>query len=380
MPTADHAAISGFLGTRVDRGDVPAVVAAVSNRNALLYVGAFGKCDVARNIDATTDTIFRIASMTKPVTSLAIMMLYDAEQIALDAPVTTYLPDYRQPPVLTRFTGADLTYDSRPARRPLTIRDLLTHTSGVGYPFLAPVLARLSTAGTRDRDLPLLHDPGARWTYGPNTAILGRVVARVSGGTLDAFCQARIFDPLGMVDTGYDVPPEKRDRVATEHRRDASGKLAERPNPATIQSRGRGDDGLFSTARDYSAFMRLFLNGGRHGTARLVREETIRMMVINQIGQLTVARQVAADPLIAREFGMGKDKFGFGFQIETEPSERGMRTPGSLSWAGILNTHFWVDPRKQIAAVVLMQLLPAYDDRVVDLLQGFERLVYVSFQ
>jgi len=182
MSTADHAAISGFLGTRVDRGDVPAVVAAVSNRNALLYVGAFGKCDVARNIDATTDTIFRIASMTKPVTSLAIMMLYDAEQIALDAPVTTYLPDYRQPPVLTRFTGADLTCDSRPARRPLTIRDLLTHTSGVGYPFLAPVLARLSTAGTRDRDLPLLHDPGARWTYGPNTAILGRVVARVSAG------------------------------------------------------------------------------------------------------------------------------------------------------------------------------------------------------
>ena len=317
MSTPDGAAISDFLGARVARGDAPAIVAALSNREAVLYVGAFGQRDVARNVNLTSDTIFRIASMTKPVTSLAVMMLYDAGQIALDDPVTTYLAEYRQPPVLTKFHGADLTYDSRPATRPLTIRDLLTHTSGIGYPFLDSGLARLSRAGTPDLELPLLHDPGARWTYGPNTAILGRVVARVSGGTLDAFCRARIFDPLGMVDTGYDVSADKRDWVVTQHRRDASGKLAEQPNPAAIESRGRGDDGLFSTARDYSAFLRIFLNGGRHGSARLVREETIRMMATNQIGQLAVRRQVATDPSIARAFGTGKDKFGFGFQIET---------------------------------------------------------------
>ena len=382
MTDAGRAAISDCLRTRVARGDVPAAVAAVADRDALLYLDAFGKRDVARNVDATPDTIFRIASMTKPVTSLAVMMLYDEGRIALDDPITKYLPDYRQPPVLTKFNDRDRTYDSRPPKRPVTIRDLLTHTSGIAYPFFDPALARLSAAGKADAELPLLHDPGAKWTYGPSTAILGRVVARVSGGTLDAFCQTRIFDPLGMADTGYDVPGDKRDRVVTQHRRDATGKLVEQENPALIQSRGRGDDGLFSTARDYAAFLQLFPNSGCHGTTRLVSEQTIGMMAGNQIGRLVVERQLATDSSLASKFpfGAGKDKFGFGFQIETAPSEKGMRAPGSLSWSGIFNTHFWIDPPKQIAAVVLMQLLPAYDENVVDLLRSFERLVYLQLQ
>jgi CubicO group peptidase (beta-lactamase class C family) len=378
MTDAGNTAISDFLAARVAGGDVPAVVAAVAGPGALRYVGAFGKRDVYRNINATPDTIFRLASMTKPITSLAVMMLYDEGRIALDDPVTRHLPAYRQPPVLTRFDAAGTAYESRPASRPITIRDLLTHTSGIAYPFLDPTLARLSAIAKADAELPLLHDPGEKWTYGPSTAILGRVVAHVSGETLDAFCQTRIFDPLGMRDTGYAVPARERDRVTTQHRRDATGEFVEQPNPVTIQSKGRGDDGLFSTAHDYAAFLQLFLNGGRHRTRRLVSEQTIRLLAENQIGDLVLDQQVPTDPSVARPFppGAGKDKFGFGFQIETAPSEIGMRTPGSLSWSGVFNTNFWIDPQKEIAAVLLLQLLPVNDEKAVSLLRGFERLVY----
>lgn len=378
----DHVAISEFLGACVSRGDVPALVAAVVGVESLLYIGAFGKRDVSRDVEATPDTIFRIASMTKPITSLAVMMLVESGRVGLDDPVATYLPDYEQPPVLTGFDPATGAYKSRPASRAITVRDLLTHTSGIAYPFLDPALGKLSAAGAPTLALPLLHDPGGSWTYGPGTVLLGRLVAAVEGGTLDDFCQTRIFDPLGMVDTGYAVPHSKHHRVATLHQRDGSGGTAERPNPPAVASRGRGDDGLFSTACDYAAFMQVFLNGGRRGTTQLVTERTIRMMTTNQIDGLVVRPVASRDrALWARPFpaGAGKDKFGFGFAIETPPSEPGLRTPGSLSWAGIFNTYFWIDPARRIAAVVLMQLLPAGDEKVVELLGGFERRVYQQF-
>ncbi|OLD21782.1 MAG: hypothetical protein AUI91_03570, partial [Acidobacteria bacterium 13_1_40CM_3_56_11] len=325
------------------------------------------------------DTIFRLASMTKPVTSLAAMMLVDEGRITLDAPITHYLADYLQPPVLTKL-NPDGTYESRPARRSILIRDLLAHTSGISYSFLNPSLARLSERGTPETALPLLHDPGAGWAYGPSTAILGRIVAAVSGETLDDFCKTRIFDSLGMADTGYIVPAEKHPRVVTQHNRNSEGTLLERPNPPKIQSRGRGDDGLFSTASDYVAFLQLFLNGGRCGSTHLISESAIRMMMSNQIGNLVVDVLLATNRSLARPFPLGarKDKFGFGFQIETQPSHPEMRSPGSLSWAGIFNTYFWIDPLKELAAVVMMQLLPGNDEKAVDLFRGFERLVYAG--
>jgi methyl acetate hydrolase len=370
-------AISDLLRSRVARGDVPAVVAAVAHADALPYLEAFGRSDVAANVGATPDTIFRIASMTKPVTSLAVMMLVEEGRVSLDDPIAAHLPDYHQPPVLTRFEASDGTYESRPPSRPILVRDLLTHTSGISYPFFHPALARLIETGTPAAALPLVHDPGAKWTYGPSTAILGRMVAHTSGATLDAFCRRRIFDPLGMADTAYAVHSDKQRRVATLHERNAMGAFVERPNPAILESRGRGDDGLFSTAHDYAAFLQMFLNGGRGGTTRLVGERTIRIMTSNQIGPLVVELVARNTPLV-RQFppGAGKNKFGFGFQIETEPTEEGMRGPGSLSWSGVFNTHFWIDPRNGLAAVVLMQLLPANDEKIVDLLRAFERLVY----
>jgi CubicO group peptidase (beta-lactamase class C family) len=382
IPDAGRTALSRFLRAAVARGDVPAVVAIVAGPDRVLYVGAFGKQSVAANIDATPDTIFRIASMTKPVTSLAAMMLVESGAIELDDPVTKYLPNFRQPPVLIRFdeNGAVL---SRPARRAIVVRDLLTNTSGIGYAFSDPSLARLNAAGTPEAELPLLHDPGAKWTYGSSTGVLGRVIERASGTTLDAFYKARIFDPLGMTDTFYVVPPDKQDRVVTQHARDAGGVRSERPNIATtLQSAVRGDGGLFSTARDYARFMQVFLNSGRYGGGRLVSDRTIALMTSNQIGRLTVGRQPAANAALTAPFpiGAGKDKFGFGFQIEAPPVTRGMRSAGSLSWGGIYNTHFWIDPRRQMAAAVLMQVLPFYDEASLKMLRGFERLVYQKLQ
>lgn len=379
---AGRDSLSEFLRTSVSRRDVPAVVALVASADAVLYTGAFGKRHVAANVDVTPDTIFRIASMTKPVTSLAVMMLNEQGKVGLDDPVTKYLKDFKQPPVLTKLNDADASFESRPARRAITIRDLLTNTSGIGYGFADSRLARLAAAGKPEAELPLLHDPGAKWTYGSSTAVLGRVVEQVTGQRLDAFFQTRIFDPLGMRDTFYVVPADKRDRVVTQHARAAHGVVTELPNPATLQAPVRGDGGLFSTARDYAAFLQVFLNGGQHGATRIASERSVRAMMSNQIGRLAVERQPVASAERAKPFpfGAGKDTFGFGFQIETEPAEKGLRSAGSVSWGGIYNTHFWVDPNRRIAGVVLMQLLPYYDAAAIEVLRGFERLVYSTIE
>jgi methyl acetate hydrolase len=376
--TLARPALDDFLRASVARGDAAAVVAMVVNCDSTLYVGAFGKQDVAQNVDVKPDTIFRIASMTKPVTSLAAMMLYEEGKLAFDDPVTKYLAEFANIRVMTKWNEAAGTYESRPPKRMITIRDLLTHTSGIGYSFADARLLRLDAGNKTEADLPLLHDPGEKFTYGPNTHVVGQIVEKISGQPLDVFFKARIFDPLGMRDTFFVVPAEKRSRVITQHSRAADGTLTERANPAAPQSSVRGDGGLFSTAADYARFMQLFLNGGRHGTMRLIGQRALGIMTSNQIGALTVVEQPSAQPQIAQPFpiGSGKDTFGFGFQIERAPAVRGLRSAGSLSWGGINNTHFWIDPARSIAGVLLMQQLPYYDGRALNVLRGFERRVY----
>jgi CubicO group peptidase (beta-lactamase class C family) len=245
------------------------------------------------------------------------------------------------------------------------------------YTFANPRLAKIDDGKKTEAEMPLLHDPGERFTYGPNTAVLGQIVEKISGQTLDVFLQQRIFDPLGMHDTFFIVPPDKIGRLVTLHLK-MNGALNELPNPAAPRSAVRGDGGLFSDARDYGRFMQMWLNGGRFGRARLVKESTVKEMISNQIGRVVVETQAASGGARSKPFplGAGKDKFGFGFQLETAPSERGLRSPGSYSWGGINNTHFWIDPQRQIAGVVLMQVLPYYDESCIDVLRGFERLVY----
>ena len=376
LSQAGAQAIDALLRDKAAAG-VPAIAVVVVNGQQQLFLGVAGQRDVAAHAPLAADAIFRIASMTKPITSLAAMMLVEAGQLRLDDPVSKYLPEFARVRVLTSFNDADGTFESRPPARPITIRHLLTHTSGMAYNFVDTRLTRIDNGKRTQVELPLLHDPGERFTYGPSTAVLGTVIEKIAGQPLDEVLKTRIFDPLGMVDTSYTVAADKHDRVVTLHTRSDAG-LTERPNRPTIGGSVAGDGGLVSTAGDYGRFMQLFLNGGRARAVRLVNESTIRQMLSNQIGRVVVTEQPSAAPTLAKPFpfGGGKDKFGFGFQIEAAPTAAGLRSAGSASWGGIDNTHFWIDPRTGIGAAVLMQMLPYYDEAAIDVLRSVERVVY----
>lgn len=379
IPEQGRSALSSFFQGAVVRSDVPGVVALVVNSDGLLYHEAFGKLNVARGIDMLRDAIFRIASMTKPLTSVAILMLAEEGMLGLDDPVSTYVPALTTRAVISRVDPTDASYQTRPASRPITIRHLLTHTSGIGYAWSDPRLALLQKkTGLGETELPLLHDPGQKWTYGASTRVLGEVIEKVAGQPLDRFLRARIFAPLGMNDTFYVVPRQKSDRVATVHQR-AGGRLTEQPNPPELPATIRGDGGLYSTAGDYSLFLQMLLNRGQVGKVRLLTERSVREMTQNQIGSLVVDEQPAADSARAKPYplGAGMDKWGLAFQIAAPRSPNpNMRSAGSYSWAGINNTHFWVDPNRQIGVILLMQVLPFYDEGCIEVLRGFEELVY----
>ena len=382
LSEASRAALSRQLDAAVARGDTPGVVALVVDHNGVLYEGSAGKLDVVRNLPMKSDAIFRIASMTKPITSVAIMMLLEEEKLRLDDPVSRYLTGFADLRVITTFNATDGSYETRPAKRPMTIRHLLTHTSGIGYAFSSPIVARLQE-GTQKREweLPLLHDPGEKWTYGASTVVLGRIVEKVSGSSLEAYFQKRIFRPLGMADTSFAVAADKQSRVPTVYNR-TNGELQERPRETIVSTPTppfEGDGGLYSTAQDYGLFMRMLLNGGRLGSVRLLTEKSVRLMGENQIGAIFIEQQPAANPLLAKPFplGAGRDRFGLGFQIASKDDDHAKyRSPGSLSWAGLYNTEFWIDPRRHVAGVVLMQLLPFYDDGAIHTLKDFEQIVY----
>ena len=377
IPSQGAAALSGFLQETVARGDVPAAVVMVVGPDAVLYHEAFGKLDVARNVNMSRDAIFRIASMTKAITSVAALMLVDEGKLKLDDRVDTYLPAFRDRQVFTAVDEAAGTYATRPATKPITIRHLMTHTSGIGYAWSQPpvALAQKKT-GQLEPELPLLHEPGAKWAYGASTRVLGDVAAAISKRNIDEVLRTRIFEPLGMSETGYDVPPARHARVVTVHQR-TNGKLVEQPNPASLAVMVRGDGGLYSTARDYSAFLQMLLNDGRAGGKRLLSARSMRELTRNQIGSLVVEQQPVADTSRSRPYplGAGQDKWSLGFQLAAPSSRAHQRSPGSYSWAGINNTYFWVDPARQIGVIVLMQVLPFYDERAIALLQGVEERV-----
>ena len=374
------AELDAYLTGVVRDTRIPGIVALVVDEDRVLYTGAFGRRNVAAGVPMATDSIFRIASMTKPVTSVAVMMLVQEGDIGLADPVSDYLPAFKGEQVIENFNAADKTYTSRPASGPITVRHLLTHTSGLGYAFSNETLAALvgPEPGASVTRFPLLHDPGTRWTYGESTRVLGTLVEEVSGQGLEEFLAERIFVPLGMSDTFYTVPAPKAGRVATVHRRTPEG-LVEAPNPAEITAPANGDGGLHSTAADYAKFIQLFLNNGRAPNGmRLLSEATVALMGENHIGAIFVERQPAAIPALSEPFplGAGRDKFGLGFQITGPRNEPFARSPGSMSWAGIFNTEFWIDPARGIGGVLLMQYLPFYDAAAIETLQGFERRVY----
>ena len=378
IPQQGTAALSKFLADATARGDVPGAVVAVVGKDGLLYHEAFGTSSTLRNTPMAKDTIFNIASMTKAVTSVAIMMLVDEGKLQLDDDVAKYLPKYKDPLVISKFNSADATYETRPAKRPITIRHLLTHTSGIGYGFASQTVTALSQKTMMtELDLPLLFDPGEGWAYGASTRVLGHVVEAISGQKIDAFLDARILKPLGMHDTSYAVPQSKNPRVVAVSARGNDGKFVERPMPATIASPVQGDGGLYSTASDYGLFLRMLLNRGRLGNTRILSEKSTRSMFDNHTGKVVVQRQISAAPALSRDFpvGAGEDTWGLGFQL-ARAKRPNMRAPGSGTWAGIFNTHFFIDPAREIGVVVMMQTLPFYDDASMKLYAGVEEIVY----
>lgn len=373
--------LTTFLQQAVGRGDVPGVVVAVVNRDGAIYDAAAGRSSTVRNSPIAKDTIFNIASMTKAVTSVAVMQLIERGKLKLDDPVGTYVPKFKDPVVITKFNAADASYETRPARRPITIRHLLTHTSGIGYAFSSQTLSAIQQKTKKaDYDLPLLFDPGENWAYGASTRVLGDVVARISGQPLDQYVQANILGPLGMTDTSYLVPPSKYARVVAVNAKD-NGKYVERPMTTPIPANVAGDGGLYSTARDYGRFLQMLLNGGRLGQARILDDKTVKTMFEPHTGTVVVPLQKSSNQALSKDFplGAGADKWGLGFQLAhaTEPNHR---SAGSGTWAGIFNTHYFIDPTRGIGVVVMMQTLPFYDDAAMKVYDGVETIVYKNLK
>jgi len=372
-------ALSAALDAAIARGDAPGMVALVVDRDGVVFEDAVGLSNVAAGTEMPVDAIFNLASMTKPVTSVAVMMLVEEGLIGLDDPVAQYLPEFEGREVVTNVEPLV----TEPAQVTLTVRHLLSNTSGLAYGFAnATVVALTQSTGLAELALPLLNEPGAEWHYSGSTRVLGQIVEQVSGDSLEDFFQARIFEPLGMVDTSYAVATEKQSRLPTTHSRAAGGGLDEQQQfgvQATPTPPFTGDGGLFSTAQDYGQFMRLFLNGGSVDGVQILSAESVAAMGNSQIGEIYVELQETTNPAISQSFplGAGVDKFGLGFQLTGPGTAPGAhRNVGSMSWAGIFNTEFWIDPAAGIAATLLMQVLPFYDAGALRALAEFEAAVY----
>jgi methyl acetate hydrolase len=380
--TRPTALIDQRLQEAVARKDVPGVVALVTNRKGVIYQGAFGVADVATGRPLSADALFRIASMTKAVTSTAAMQLIEQGRFALEDPVEKYLPEMAKLPVFDSFDPKTGNYHLHLTSKPITVRHILTHTSGLGYPFTSATLRDFKPrAGESYADGPLLFEPGERWHYGTSTDIVGRLVEKVSGQKLEDYYRQHIFTPLKMTDTSYNVPEAKAARLVAGQQRDGERmdgtivKQAVQPGLAIAAPIGGG--GLASTASDYGRFVRMLLNGGELEGARVLKAETVALMGQNHIGAVSVPALKSALPRSA-DFSFiadGRDKWGLGFLITTDHVP-GKRSAGSLSWGGINNTYFWVDPSRGIAGVIMMQYLPFADSKALAVYDAFERATY----
>jgi methyl acetate hydrolase len=381
--------VDEVLGSAIDRGDVPGVVAMAATRDGVVYQAAFGRRALSDEAAMSTDTVFWIASMTKAITSAAAMQLVEQGKLALDNEIANVLPELAAPQVLEGFDPSGQPR-LRPARRSITLRHLLTHTTGLVYEIWNAEMGRymetkaipgIISCQNAALSLPLVFDPGEKWDYGINIDWVGKAVERVSGQILGDYFAEHLFEPIGMHDTGFRLAPEHRARLAGMHARGPDGTLApiefEVPQEPEFQM---GGGGLYGTASDYLAFERVFLNEGRANGRSVLKPETVQLMAANAIGDLNVQPLKTVVPHLSNhaEFfpGMVK-KWGLGFMISTEPLPDG-RSAGSLAWAGLGNTYFWIDLDRGIAGVILTQLLPFADPKALALLERFERAVYSS--
>ena len=373
-------AIDEAMRGAIARKDIAGVVAMAADRKGVIYQGAFGVADLGEARPVKLDALFRIASMTKAITSTAAMQLIEQGRFGLEDPVEKYLPQFAKLSVFESFDGATGAYRLRPATKAVTVRHLFTHTSGLGYPFTNPTVRDFKPRAGEEYPVgPLVFEPGERWLYSTSTDWLGRLVEKVSGQSLEDYFRQHIFMPLAMADTFYFVPKDKEARLVTVNRRIADGSIGKEPvQPPTSGFTPIGGGGLSSTAYDYLRFTRALLNGGELEGGRILSAGSVALMGQNQIGALGVPAQKTALPDRSDDFSFiadGRDKWGLGFLITADavPSKR---SAGSLSWGGINNTYYWLDPTRGITGVILMQFLPFADRKALALYDAFERGVY----
>jgi CubicO group peptidase (beta-lactamase class C family) len=383
------AQIDHILRQKSDAREIPGVVAMAANSKELIYQGAFGKRDLSKDDAMTPDSVFWIASMTKAITAAAAMQLVEQGKLSLDAPIGKVLPDLAAPQVLEGF-DAKGEPKLRPARSPITLRQLMTHTAGFCYDIwngdMATYIEKagipsFTTCKNDALKTPITTDPGTRWEYGINIDFVGKAVEAVSGKRLDAYLRDHVFTPLGMNDTGFKLTESLRKRLVGMHARAPDGSLA--PIAFELEQDPEfhmGGGGLYGTAGDYIKFTQMILNKGRGNGNQVLKPETVAMMAQNHIGELVVTKMTSAAAIYSNDVdlfpGIVK-KWGLSFLINTAKTAEG-RSAGSLAWAGVANTYFWIDPVRDVAGVILMQVLPFFDPKCLEAFAGFERGVYAG--
>jgi CubicO group peptidase (beta-lactamase class C family) len=360
---------------QVSAGRLAGIEVMINRRGHTAFHFCHGKRDVARNADATPETIYRIYSMTKPLTAVAIMMLYEEGRFQLDDPITRYVPGFAGQRVFTGGGyGAMIT---EPAIRDITFRDLLTHTSGLTYGFMqaTPIDAmyraqKLDLPGSpeplgdlvaRLAKVPLIAQPGSEWNYSVSSDVLGHLVAVIASQPFDEFLRERVIRPLGMADTEFFVPSDKVNRFAANYEKGPDGRLRLLEDPETSRflrppRAPSGGGGLLGTARDYMRFCQMLLNRGVHGSTRLLGRKIVELMTKNHLnGDMAAMGQ----PRFAESnyYGIG---FGLGFSVMLDPVKAQIvGSPGEYAWGGMASTAFWVDPEEEMAVVMMTQLTPS---------------------
>ncbi len=380
-------AIDAAMRTAVDTGAVAGVVAMAAGPAGTLYEGAFGTADAKTASPMASNTVFWLLSMTKAITATACMQLVEQGRLRLDQNASDILPELASPRVLDGFDPQGKP-QLRSAKRPITVRHLLTHTSGYTYANWSAALTRYEQvtglpdiASLRNAAFaaPLEFDPGDRWEYGISMDWVGKLIEQVSDQSLEVYFRENIFQPLGMSDSGFLLSSAQKRRVATLFNRQPDGRLVDAPFEMPQRPEFfMGGGGAFSTPRDYMRLLRALLAAGSLDGARILKPETVAMMMKNQIGDLRVHEMRTAHPEVSNSFDQFPGQphtWGLSFDINERPGANG-RSAGSVSWAGLLNCYFWLDPVKQVTGALFTQILPFYDARVVSLYGELERAIY----
>jgi methyl acetate hydrolase len=384
-----QAQIDQVLRQKSDAKEIPGVVAIAATGSDVIYQGAFGKRDLSKDDPMTADSVFWIASMTKAITAAAGMQLVEQGKLSLDEPIGKVLPDLAAPQVLEGF-AADGAPRLRPATKPITLRHLMTHTAGFAYNMwngdMVQYLEKtgtpaITTCQNAALQTPLMTDPGTRWEYGTNIDFVGKAVEAVSGKRLDAYLRDHMLSPLGMSDTAFKIGESQRTRLVAMHARGEDGSLA--PIPFELEQEPEfhmGGGGLYGTAADYIKFTQMILNKGNGNGNQLLKSDTVALMSQNNIGELSMGKMTSVTPPYTNDVDLYPDmvkKWGLSFLINTAKTPEG-RSPGSLAWAGLANTYFWIDPARNVSGVILMQLLPFVDHKCLEAFAGFEKGVYAG--